>query len=109
MNKPVPESLGTMSSTLLALESLRANEKDRTLELLEIQLDAGILRMSRLASGMDEAEREAVDSLLHRARDYRRVYPRRTEAELNDLASGLLVRSARAGQERAAKILDELE
>jgi hypothetical protein len=109
MNKPVLEPLSTISTTLLALESLRANETERALEILEIQLDAAILTANRIASGMDSAERETINSLLQRTRDYRRVYPRRTEAELNDLASGLLVRSARAGQARAAKILDELE
>ncbi len=108
MNKPIPESLGAISTTLLALESLRVNETGRALELLEIQLDASILTMNRLASGTEAAEREAVQALLQRARDYRRAYPRRTEAELNDLASGLLVRSAHLGKERAAKILDDL-
>lgn len=54
------------------------------------------------------AEREGINSLLQPTRDYRRAYPRRTEAELGDLASGLLAPSARLGKERAATILDEL-
>jgi hypothetical protein len=108
MNKPVVESLGTISTTLLALESLRANKTERALELLEIQLDTAILTANRVASGADSAECDAINSLLQRARDYRRAYPRRTEGELGDLANGLLARSARLGKERAEKILDEL-
>ena len=108
MSKPVPESLGTISTTLLALESLRANTRERALELLEIQLDAGILALNRVAGGADEAEREAAHSLLQAVRDYRRAYPRRTEAELDGPADHLLVRAARVGQKRASEILGEL-
>jgi hypothetical protein len=108
MSKPVPESLGAIPTTLLALESLRANKRDRALELLEIQLDAGILALNRVASGTDEAQREAAHSLLQAVRDYRRAYPRRTETELDGPADHLLVRAARAGQKRASEILGEL-
>jgi hypothetical protein len=103
------EVLAKVGTTQLALESLRANSTGRALELLEIDLDASVLALSRLAKELDAAERERVTSILQQIRAYRRLHPRRVETDLGNVANGVLVRAARLGQEKAAKILDEIE
>jgi hypothetical protein len=103
------EVLAKISTTQLALESLRANSTGRALELLEIDLDANILALSRLAKELDAAERECVTSTLQQIRAYRRLHPRHVEADLGNVAHGLLVRSAHLARERATKILDEIK
>ena len=109
MKDELLEILSKVSTTQLALESLRANSTGRALELLEIDLDASVLALNRLAKEADPTQRERVTSTLHQIRAYRRVHPRRAEADLGTIANGVLVRAARAAQERARKILDEIE
>jgi len=55
------------------------------------------------------AERERVITTLQQIRAYRLAHPRRVEADLGSLASGLLVRAAHQGGERARQILEEVE
>ena len=109
MKDELLEILSKVSTTQLALESLRANSTDRALELLEIDLDASVLALARFAKEVDPARRERATSTLQQIRAYRRVHPRRAEADLGTIANGVLVRAARAAQERARKILDEIE
>lgn len=108
MKDQLVEVLAKVSTTQLALESLRANSTRRALELLEIDLDASVLALNRLAKEIDATERERVTSTLQQIRAYRRVHPRRVEADLGDVANGVLARAARAAQERVAKILQEI-
>ncbi len=109
MNEQLPQVLSRISTTQLALENLRAKSPERALELLEIDLDAGVLALSRLAKELEAAERARVTSTLQQIRVYRRLHPRRVEADLSDIANGVLVRSGRWAQDRAAKILDKIE
>ncbi len=101
--------LSNAATTQLALESLRANDTGRALEFLEMNLDASVLVLNKLVKEVDATEREAVISVLHQIRDYRRAHPRRAEADLSALANGVPVRAARLAQERIPKILDEIE
>jgi len=101
--------LSNVAMTQLALESLRAKDTARALELLELDLDASVVALSILAKEADSTERERVTDTLRQIRAYRRVHPRRVEADLGSLASGLLVRAAHHGGERARKILEEIE
>jgi hypothetical protein len=103
------EILGRVSTTQLALESLRAKSTDRALELLEMDLDMSVLALNRLSKEVDSTRRERVTSTLQQIREYRRVHPRRVEADLSTFANGLLVRAARPAQERVRKILNEIE
>ena len=109
MKDELLEVLGRVSTTQLALESLRANGTDRALELLEMDLDVSILALNRLSKEVDPIKRERVASTLKQIRAYRRAHPRRVEADLSALANGLVVRAARPAQERIRKILDEIE
>jgi hypothetical protein len=101
--------LSSAATTQLALESIRAKEIGRALEFLEMNLDASVLALNRLAKEVDPTERERVISTLQMIREYRRVHPRRVEADLSAVANGLPVRAARAAQERIPKILEEIE
>ena len=100
--------LGRVSTTQLALESLRNKNTKRALELLELDLDASILALSTLAKAADPTARERLTSALHQIRAYRHVHPRRAEADLSENANGLLVRAASGAKDRVQKILDEL-
>jgi len=95
--------------TQLALESLRANDAARTLELLELDLDGGVISLARLAKEVAPAERERLTDALRQIRAYRQAHPRRTEADLGSLASGLLARAANEGGKRARQILEEID
>jgi len=101
--------LSRVAATQLALESLRAKDTARALELLELDLDASVLALSRLAKEVGPAEREPVTTTLRQIRAYRHAHPRRVEADLGSLASGLLVRAGHQGRERVSKILEEIE
>ena len=107
MKDQLLEVLAKVSTTQLALESLRTNSTSRALELLEMDLDAGILALSRLAKEIDATERERINATLRHIRAYRRLHPRRLEADLGSVANGVLVRAACLAQKRAAEILDE--
>lgn len=95
--------------TQLALESLRANDTGRSLELLELDLDASILAPANLARKGSTDERKRVAELLERIRDYRRAHPRRTEADLGSLANGLLVRAGGLSKQRVYEILEHFD
>lgn len=82
MKDQLLEVLAKVSTTQLVLESLRANSTGRALELLEIDLDASILALSILGKELDGAERERITSTLQQIRVYRRLHPRRVEADL---------------------------
>jgi hypothetical protein len=101
--------LSNAATTQLALESIRANETDRALEFLEMNLDASVLSLNGLAKEVEPTERERVISTLRMIRDYRRVHPRRVEADLSTVANGVAVHAARAAQERIPKILKEIK
>ena len=79
----------------LALESLRANDTARALELLESDLDGTILELDLLSNDKDltNMERRLVPTTLKQIRTYRAAYPRRVPAGMLD---------------RTGKILDEL-
>lgn len=106
------ELLATLSKaglTRLALESLRTNDAARALELLELDLDASVVRLARLARDVEPADRERATDILRQIRDYRRYYPRRAEADLASLANGVLVRAGREGAEITRQILENIE
>ena len=98
-----------VAMTQLSLESLRGNETARALELLELDLDASVISLARLAQEVAPAERERVTDTLRQISAYRRVHPRRVEADLGSLASGLLARPAHEGGKRAQAILDGIK
>ncbi|HWY31716.1 MAG TPA: hypothetical protein VNX46_13230 [Candidatus Acidoferrum sp.] len=109
MNDELLPLLSRAAATQLALESLRSNDIPQTLELLELQLDVNVAALSRLAKDVPPVERERVTAMLREIRNYRRAHPRRVEADINSMASGLLVRAADLGGDRARKILEEIE
>ena len=101
--------LSKVATTQLALESLRDKDTARALELLELDLDASVISLARLAKEVAPAERECLTDTLRQIRAYRHAHPRRTEADLGSLASGLLVRAAHEGGKRARQILEEVD
>ena len=94
--------------TQLALESLRSKETARALELLEVDLDASVIALARLSKEVEPIDRERVTTTLRQIRAYRRAHPRRAEADLSAMASGLLDRAANLGSKRAQEILEEI-
>ena len=107
MKKGLPAILAAVINTQLALESLRAKDVPRTLELLEVGLDASVLALNSFAKDGDSGEREQALLALRQIRSYRQVHPRRVEA---DLATGsYIARSARVAEARVSKILREIE
>jgi hypothetical protein len=109
MKNELSKILSNAVATKLALESIRANETGRALEFLEMNLDVSVLALNSLAKEVDPTERESVIAALQMIRDYRRVHPRRVEADLSTVANGVPVRAARAARERIPKILEEIE
>lgn len=101
--------LSRSATTQLALESLRRNDVAQALELLEFDLDAIVVSLSILSKDLAPDERESVITALRGIRAYRRVHPRRTEADLSSLASGLLVRASDLGGGKAREILEGIE
>jgi hypothetical protein len=101
--------LYNVAMTQLSLESLRGNETARALELLELDLDASVISLARLAQEVTPAERERVTDTLRQISAYRRAHPRRVEADLGSLASGLLARAAHGGGKRVQEILDGIK
>lgn len=101
--------LSKAAITQLALESIRSKDIAQALELLELDLDATVLALARLAKEATPTDRERVTAALQRIRAYRRAHPRRTEADLSPMASGLLGRAGRLGGKRADEILEKFE
>jgi hypothetical protein len=101
--------LSKAAITQLALESIRSKDVAQALELLELDLDATVLALARLAKEVTPTDRERVRVALQQIRAYRRAHPRRTEADLSSMASGLLVRAGHLGDKRAHEILEEIE
>ena len=102
-----------VATVRLALESLRAKDTARALELLERDLDASILELAALSNDKDLAsgERRLVPTTLQQIRTYRSAHPRRVEADIadiNDLGNGLVGRTVNQCKEMAGKILEEL-
>jgi len=102
-------TLTQVSTTQLALRFLREDSTSAALELLEVDLDAGVLRLDKIAKQLDPAEREPVNSALRQIRAYRLLHPRQVEADLGAVADGKLVSGARYAEEKARKILDEID
>src|SRR2546425_7946450 len=100
--------LSKVATTQLALESLRGKDTARALELLEVDLDASVIALARLSKEVAPADRERVMTTLRQIRAYRRAHPRRAEADLSSMVSGLLVRAAHQGGQRAHEILEEI-
>src|SRR5258707_577089 len=107
MKNDLLATLSTVSMTCLALESIRPGDTARALELLELELDASILRMNGLAESATGGEKQQLAALLERVRDYRRAFPRRLEADLSSMASGLLVRASKHAGQWAHQILEK--
>jgi hypothetical protein len=108
MREDLLQTLSNVSATQLALESLRASEVPRALELLELNLDASVLALNRLAKTCDGADREQVIATMCQIRAYRQAHPRRTEADLGGDVKGLLVRSGQLTEGRVREILRAL-
>ena len=70
------QSLANVSTTVLALESLRANDINKALELLERNLDAAVIVLNDAAKNLEPSGRELVNSSLHHVREYRKLHPR---------------------------------
>src|SRR5262245_37072390 len=81
MNDELLKALSKAAMTQLALENLRAKDTARALELLELDLDASVISLARLANEAAPAERERLTDALRQIRAYRHAYPRRTEAD----------------------------
>jgi hypothetical protein len=109
MKDDLSRALWNVTMTQFALESLRAKSIERVLEILEMQMDVGVLRLNTLAEEADADGRERVVSTLREVRAYRRVHPRRVESDLGTLAKGAIVRAVGASKERVRRILDEVE
>lgn len=109
MNNELLAVLSKVARTQLALESLRDQEIARALELLELDLDASVISLARLAEEVAPAERDRVTQTLQQIRAYRDAHPRRSEADLGTLAGGVLVRAADEGGKRAHKILEGID
>lgn len=90
-----------------ALESLRAMDIPRALEILEAELDMAVLQLHTLAKEGDSEVREQFVSKLRGIRAYRQIHPRQTESDLSTVASGVLGRSIQFSKERVRKILDD--
>jgi hypothetical protein len=86
-------ALSKAAVTQLALESLRSKDTAQALELLELDLDATVLTLGRLAKEVTPTDRDRVTATLQQIRAYRRTHPRRVEADLGSMATGLLVRA----------------
>jgi hypothetical protein len=109
MNEELSRTIFQVSSAQFALESLRAKDVARTLEILELQLDLGILRIHALAEELgDSSERDRVVSTLREVRAYRLAHPRRTESDLSAVAHGALTRAVQVSKDRIQEILDEV-
>ena len=102
-------TLAKAAVTQLALESLRSKDTAQALELLELDLDATVIALARLAKEVTPTDQERVTATLQQIRAYRRTHPRRVEADLGSMASGLLVRAGHHGGKRAREILEEIE
>lgn len=109
MKEELLRTFSKVSATQLALESLRANDVPRALEVLELDLDASVLALNSLAKTCDGAEREQVIAVMRQVRAYRQDHPRRTEADLGANVKGMLVRSAQLAEKRVCEILHALE
>src|SRR3954463_16056228 len=109
MKDELLQTLSKVGMTQLALESLRENDTARALELLELDLDANVITLARLAKQVAPTEQERVTAILQKVRAYRHSHPRRTEADLSSLASGLLARASHEGATRASQILEEID
>lgn len=90
-----------------ALESLRAKDISRALEILELELDRSVLNLHAHGKECDPIEREQVVSALREIRAYRQAHPRRMESDLGAVANGVLGRSIEISKERIGEILDE--
>ncbi len=109
MKEDLLRTLSKTCATQLALESLRANNVPRALELLELDLDASVLALNSLANTCDGTEREQVIAIMRQVRAYRQAHPRRIEADLGGDVKGMLVRSAQLAEKRVREILHALE
>jgi hypothetical protein len=109
MKNDLLEALSSITGTQFALESVRANEVARALEILELELDAKILKLHTLAESADPPERERVVSTLRQIRAYRQANPRRVESDLATVANGVVARSVQASENRVREILDEVQ
>lgn len=91
-----------------ALESLRNNRLDRALEALEQQLDTATVMLSGLVEEIVSPDQERAVETLRFIRDYRRVYPRRSEVDMSKFEQPL-VQDVRKLQEHARRILEEIK
>jgi hypothetical protein len=108
MKDELSRTLFQVFSTQFALESLRAKDVARALEILELELDQNILRTHALAKELsDSTERERLVSALREVRAYRQAHPRRTESDLSTVAHGVLARAVQVSEARIREILDE--
>lgn len=93
---------GEALTARILLDELRAGRLASALELLEQQLDTSVLAMQKFSESVEPSERESVLGTLRVLRDYRRRYPRKTEAVIEGDAEGL-----RPAREKAEKILHD--
>lgn len=109
MKDELSRAMFQVFSAQFALENLRAKDVARALEILELGLDLGVVRLHALAKECDPSEREGVVSILRQVRAYRESHPRRVESDLSTVANGVLARSVTVSKERVREILDEAE
>lgn len=108
MNELVVAAITNVSTLQGALRNLRTNRVGRALESLEQGLDVNVVMLKALCDQVDAADRERAVEALRWIRDYRRVHPRRTEADLSAFDKNLAADVLKL-QEQARKILDEME
>jgi len=77
MKDELSRALWNLTMTQFALESLRAKSIKRALEILEVEMDVGVLRLNTLAKEADSDGRERVVSALREVRAYRLSPPPR--------------------------------
>ena len=100
------QTLANVSTTLLALESIRAKNINEALELLERSLDAGLIVLNGLTKELEPGRREIAISTLHRVRDYRKLHPRCVKEIASPNYWSVTV--ACEAKERVGKMLDEI-
>ena len=90
------------------LDELRRNHPGRALELLEMSLDGAVLWLHRLSETVSPEDRERALQTLRGIRDYRRIHPRRPEADMSRLDQKVVTDGLKL-QADARRILDEIK
>lgn len=95
------------ASSMSVLYLLRGSRVAQAMELLEQQLDAGVVRLHSLAERLPPRDREYIMETLRSIRDYRHLYPKRPSADIETVQPDL-IESVNQNEEHARNILESL-